>query len=42
MKESDLAREARAKQGREDARRTSAVRIEDIKSKASWRLRGAG
>jgi hypothetical protein len=42
MKESDLAGEARAKQGRENARRISAARIEDIKSKASCRLRRAG
>ena len=41
-READLARGAEARHEREDARHASAARIQDIRGKTSWRLRGTG
>jgi hypothetical protein len=39
-KESDLAGEVEAKKKREDVRRASAAKVQDIRGKSSWRSRG--
>ena len=41
-RDADLAQEAEARREREDARRASVARIQDIRGKRSWRLRGIG